>query len=666
MGSEVSNLADLRNASDLVLNVRELFAAPTAGSDGHRLFGGAFLRAAGPIGPCAERIVDTGEGWACCFLRIAPGSKVAIAISLDGAYTLKSCVSGGWLLQAEDPLAPLLWIPQAAVRRVISAAGHITRETLSWPTALECGALRTVVRLDVPRAGEVFDLTICQLDPAVHHWRAELECLKPVEIRPAFVYGSHSSYARPADFYLQCIHGHIYNTQFIWPRNRKIADELDAYALYQILSGLALTTGKQLYEVMKRQALCAALTRQRADGGWYHGEWTEEMECHVRLHCGGMLLLAMAFEEYRDPAIAEALLRAADFLCTLTDETALGTWFLHDGLEMSERTQSLAPFPWVRSTRLGKSPSNMLVLNTHLDALVVLDRVRELTGVTKYDEVIASGRRATAGFLALRPCDAVYRMFEKLLALTWLPPQRGRRLPLPQRALKRIAWKYVVPAFHHFRSRYPRIVMPGGFIDRAINLRGVSDSYLTVNLWDLIRYRRRFGGNEAGEAVRRGIAFLRRSTLPEYWQSRGAKGHALGFGVEALWHLCMQDREMPTRQWLAEAMLACHAGGFGLPPAVLGTNPEAVPAAERVPVPFATADARLLLANLSCGARREVVIVNPASIDLPLPADTDGVPGQQWFAGGQAVAGLPDHVPAGGWLCGRWRIDASLSIGEAG
>lgn len=661
----MSNLADLHDASELVLNVRELFAMPSAGGMANSLFDGAFVRAEGPGGPSAECIVDAGEGWACCFLRIVPGPELAIAIALDGAYALKSCAAGGWLLVPADPHAPLLWMPQAPARRVLSTVGHITREAPSWPTALECGALRTVVRLDPPRGGEALDLVICRFDPAAHDWRAELECLTPVEIRPAFLYGSHSSYARPADFYLQCIHGHIYNTQFIWPRKRKIADELDAYALYLILAGLALATGKRLYEVMQRQALCGALSRQRADGGWYHGEWTDEMECHVRLHCGGMLLLATAFEERRDPAIAEALLRAADFLCTLIDETSMGTWFLHDGLEASERAQALAPFPWVRSTRPGKSPSNMLVLNTHLDALIVLDRVRELTGVTKYDELIASGRRATERFLARRPCDAVYRMFEKLLALTWLPPERGRRLPLPQRALKRIAWKYVVPAFHHFRSRYPRIVMPGGFIDRAINLRGVSDSYLTVNLWDLIRYRRRFGGNEVGEVVRGGIAFLRRSTLVEYWQARGEKGHALGFGVEALWHLCMQDEEMPSRQWLAEAMLACHAGGFGLPPAVLGTNAEVVPPAARVPLPFATADARLLLANLSSGPRGEVVIVNPATVDLPLPANTDGAAGQQWFAGGQAVAGIPDRVPAGGWLCGRWRVAQPASIGEA-
>jgi hypothetical protein len=142
--------------------------------------------------------------------------------------------------------------------------------------------------------------------------------------------------------------------------------------------------------------------------------------------------------------------------------------------------------------------------------------------------------------------------------------------------------------------------------------------------------------------------------LLRFWlESR--QHQAIGYWVEALYHLCTFDPTPAYRGHLADAMLFAEDAGLGLPPALLGADPEAVRPADQVPCP-SPRDRRLRVANLSCGGRREFLIVNPANEAIELMWDWAPSAGVEWTtAGGQPlpVDNACPSVPRRGWLCGR-------------
>ena len=181
----------------------------------------------------------------------------------------------------------------------------------------------------------------------------ELTTLSPLELQRWFLWGSHTAYARPADVFLHLIHGWVYENRFAWPHKRKVCSENDAHALYVTLSGLALATGKRLYTVLRDQILLSVLARQGADGAFRHGEWTDSMESHFRLHCSGMHLMMDALDEKPDPEIRAHLARAAAFVARKHQSLREGVWFPHDELEESVESMKRAPFRWAESRRSG-------------------------------------------------------------------------------------------------------------------------------------------------------------------------------------------------------------------------------------------------------------------------------------------------------------------------
>lgn len=587
----------------------------------------------------------------CCFLRVDLNSARRLSFTLADSDEIASCAAGGWLLTSVDVSRPSYWIPQWPKFRTFDTEERILSEADSTLISFESteSGLRFVI--EASACGSL-DAVIWQLQPEDQDLLTSLTDLSVIESQSYFLYGSHTAYSKPADLYLHLIHGQIYENLFSWPNRWKIPDELDAYALYLVLAGLEQATQKRLYRLMKRQVLSSVFARQREDGGWYHGEWTKGMECHVRLHCGAMHLLATALEEQDDPVVAQALRQASIFLTKLTDNTAMGTWFLHDSLECSREGMDASPFPWLPSRALGKSDTNMLVLNTHLDALIALDRYRKLTGDTQFDGIIVSGQQATTDILARRPAESLYRFLYRLIDLTLLPVTEAKRLPVHTRAMKRLTWKYLIPRMHYIRTRWPRLVMPNGFIDRALSLSGVSHAYQAVNIWDLIRYRRRFPKQDLADVIHQALAYTQNTMLRAFWAESQNKGHALGFWIEALWHLCLADPDSRYRGWLSEAMFYFHDAGFGMPPAILGANTEAVSARDRVAC-LSLADRRLRIVNLSRIGQFEFLIVNPTKEEIAVTFETEAPAEMIWTDSNGAKVAAQFSVLPRDWIVGR-------------
>ncbi len=608
-----------------------------------------------PGGPGLEVILDRfGEVDAACgFLRFGPDAAGRLELSLTGGYSLDTANAGGWTLVPLGEEKHFYWIPQPPSLRKLDAQGHILSHRTAEFASLGVSASNWVVALEVP-ADHVLDLVVWRFPVQDSDWFRSLRQLDSLELQRYFLWSTHTAYACPADLYLHLVHGHVYENHEVWPKYWRVCSELDAYALYVTLTGLLRATNKRLYDLLRTQVVFSVIVRQAEDGGWYHGEWTDQMESHYRLHAGGMHMLAAYFEETRDPVVGAALEKAATFAASRTDRLETGFWYLHDSLEGSSETLKGYPFRYEPSRALGKSPSNLLVLNTHLDTNIAMERGRRVTGDARHAELIISACSTTRAVLALRPAEWLYRLLFKAIALTFLPTKRAAALPPYRRALKRIAWKYLVPQLPRIKARFPRLVMPGGFIERGLSQYGLSVRYQPVNLMDLVRTRRLFDEDYLDALLEESFSFVQTSGIKQRWKEfKGKEDDSLGFWAEALYHLCLAKSDARFRAWLAEAILDLEDNGLGLSPSLLGANAEAMAPNLQRPCP-SPADPRLRVANLSGEGRTELLVVNPSPAPLALEWDTPPARTMVWHEGTN-TSEIPEHhlvIPPRGWLLG--------------
>ena len=563
----------------------------------------------------------------CLFARIVSGPTPR-SLSLRNDYTVSRCAAGGWLLAPEAGDRPLYWIPQAPVLRTLDSQARILSEKPADLSQFVAGASGIAVSLD-PIAGACVDLVIWRFAKHSPAFAAELDRLLPIESQGVFLWGSHARLDRAGDLYRHLVHGAIYDARFAWPFKRKCCSENEAHSIYVALAGLGAATGKRIYRLLRRQIVLSVLARQAADGAWRHGLWTDDMECHYRLHASAVHLLLDELEREPSEPIRVALDRGIAFLRQQTDSIDAGAWFLHDSLEKTRESLAKGPFKWVDSRALGKSTTNMLVLNTHLDATIAIDRYAAVASDAQSAELVASARKATERVLSLRSFDALYRALFAAIELTLLPTAIASRLSLPRRAVKRIAWRYVTPRLAAIKSRWPRLRMPNGYIDRELSLKTWAFDYHAINLMDLLRYHRRFHDAASLDAAREGIAFARRVALPERWAEVQGKDYALGFWAEALYHGCTLADDAAPREALSDAILRLADLEMGMPASLLGANAEAVALEDQRSCSVA-ADARLRVANLSRRRVREILVVNPSAEPIAL----------QWLHGGDEWSGM--------------------------
>ncbi len=605
-----------------------------------------------------DRFSDTGA--ACAALRFSAGPGQRRVLGVAGGYRVQVPAAGGWLLTPASQGLDAYWIPQQAVLRRLDRDGHILSHRPAAFAGLDVSASGLAVHVLQPE-GMALDLVVWRLPAAEPDLLQALQSPSALERQRYFMWSSHTSYARPADLYLHWVHGHVYENHEVWPKYWRVCSELDAYALYVTLTGLLRATGKRLYDLLRRQVVFSVIARQSGDGGWYHGEWTDGMESHYRLHAGAMHLLAAHVEETGDETAGQALDRAAAFAATKTDRLDAGAWYLHDSLEDSREALQRYPFRYVPSRALGKSASNLLVLNTHLDTNIAMARHRQVRGNGRHGELIASAQAVTQSVLQLRPAEWLYRPLFKAIALTFLPKGQAQTLPLPQRALKRVAWKYLIPWLPRIKSWFPRLVMPGGYVERELTMRAFSVRYQPVNLMDLARTRHVFGENTLDPLLAQAFGFTHDCGLTGRWKElKGKEDDSLGFWAEALYHLCLQSPDLRYRAWLAEAVIDLEDNRLGLPPSLLGTNAEAIAPAQQHACPSPDDD-RLRVVNLSRGTEVELLVVNPSAQALALGWAAPLPDGLTWSSPGHQAASVGQDlqaVPSRRWIRGMGRPPA--------
>jgi hypothetical protein len=596
-------------------------------------------------------LLDTMPGVEADCLSLRATRAGTLRVCVERIERVEEVAGGGWLLGVGEEEAWSYWIPAAPKLHRLESLGRIHHDRVARAGSASIDRHGLTVTFEIPD-GAVLDCAVWRLPPSIANG---LRTLDPIESQGQFLWGSHTVFERPADLYRHIVHGLVYEDRYEWPKRWRVCSENDAHALFVCCAGLARSTGKQIYTLLGTQLLLAVLSRQDPDGGYRHGTWTDQLESHFRLHASAMHLLMDAFEQAADDSLRDALVLAAGFAARQVDHTDLGAWFLHDELEVSAEAMDRGPFRWIPSTVLGKAPSNMLVLNTHLDLLVAMHRFARLTGTHEYDELIESARQAALAVLRRAPAQGVYSVLFRLIELTMLPTPQAERLSLPLRALKRLTRDFVLPSLPTVKTRLPRLVMPNGYVDRALSIRNWSHRYLGINAMDLARAGGRFPqDSEFASTAENALRFAIRSGIAERWREAAADRYAIGFLAEALCRFCALDDGLVWRQWLAEQLLALTDLSLGFPPTLLGSNGEATQQREMVPCP-SSAVVAVRAAVLQGPSGPEFLIINTASEQVAprwLTAPPDGL---RWRdrAGNPALPDAP--LPGRSWLIAQAR-----------
>jgi len=642
-------------------DLQQMFEPPVS-ADCRQVFeSGNFSRTGWDLDELATLLLDRfpdAEGASCCFFRLAEGDALTVRFTVQGEYQLISCPSGGWLIKPVATALPSYWIPQAPLQRVYDAADRILSEESS--TVVGFHATSSNLAIEIKTAVNMqLNLVLWQFTAEVSGIVTELEQPLVLEKQPIFLWTSQNIYQSPADVYLYLIHGYVYANRFIWPRKWKICSELDAYGLYVLLKGLELATDKGLYKLLKSQLLLSVITRQSSDGGWYHGEWTDAVESHYRFHNGAIHMLESALEERPDDTVRTALERAASFVSGYTDQTSLGLWFLHDSLEQSademDDCWKQTGGKWLPSQTLGKSATNKLILNTHLDTTIALHRFSEVTGDSRYAEQVDSAYSAACSALRLKPAEPLYRIVYWAIGLTLLPLSRAMSLPLPVRVVKRLTADYLIPRLYRIKRIFPRFVMPGGLIERHLAPLHFNIQYHSVNTMDLARLLRCYPNDELMDILDNAVTFVTDNNILQYWSESKPRQYALVMWADAMYRVCILTQQEKYRALLAEAIIYVEDTGLGLPPAILGTESEMVKGSEQKPC-LSPTDKRLRVANLSCRGQMELLVVNSTHRDLELAWEVSKNPRLSWQTGeGQALPANDTAltVPAQGWIRGQ-------------
>ncbi|MDP3903739.1 MAG: hypothetical protein Q8Q40_07165 [Methylococcaceae bacterium] len=572
-----------------------------------------------------QLIADRFDEVESVFIRL--NADDFIELILEESYSFQSVASGGYLGQPSSAALPCLWIPQLPVIIKTNESSQITSEQptffsgLSWKNG---GSSFTIK----PSRSSFFDFNIWRLP--TNFSTEQFTSLQFIETEGYFLLGSHGCVKKPAELYRHLVHGSVYDLRYSWPHNKKCFSENEAHALYTIFSGLEKQTGKTIYRHFQLQLVLSLIQRQAEDGGWYHGMWTDSSECHYRLHTSGVHLLMDEFQRTACPQVKLSLEKAVSFLSKTTDTLNCGTWFLHDSLELSEQAMNSGPFKWIANKTFGKSVSNMLVLNTHLDTSIALNRYQKITGDNQYQHLVASALNSTKAVLGLKTADWLYKPLFWAIGLTMLPTEKASQLPFPIRAIKRFAWQTLIKILPDIKSRLPRLVMPNGYIDRELSLRTWAIDYQTINLMDLARHTYTFTDAFYESILDKAMEFTQTSGLiKRYRELSPDKHYSVGFWSEALYYRCLSKPDIKYRQWLAEAMLECHDLNFGLSPSLLGTNGEALAFDQQVAMPLAD-NPELIMANLAVGKNKEFLLVNTSANPITISWASTPDPKLEW------------------------------------
>lgn len=458
-----------------------LFAKPREELD---FAAGGFERVEHHWNDSCSQLVDihSKHGVRIYYFRVASASAPE-RISVSSTGTVSQALEGGEfgiLLRVNyEEGQYTVWLPSASAQFCFDKHQRIAtpcERFLSYQWEFQ-----PCIRLSVSQpdqVGEVVVVPYVMLEDPNGQFFEELGSLDDVERR--LYRKSDWFFARtPSDVWSYLINGSVYD-----PRSHKGVDkrfkcQQCAYAWWSYFDFLHKETGKEVYVVMQDEIAYSVLLDMSAEGEWGHGFWSDDIETHSRFHLDGLHLLISQYEKTSEPVWLESAQRGMAFVSEHLMERLDdgGLWFLHDTIEHTQQHH-------FKSTLFGKTPGNSLCINTHVQALTVLHRLRlALPDEGIYAEMFEKGVRALRRVLSHQPGEALYS-----LLMSWVMKYKTRSeaRSIWGRLKNRLEGHIIQRVYWSARRQFPRFAQPGGFIERDLTLNFAPDWYHVTNLKDFL------------------------------------------------------------------------------------------------------------------------------------------------------------------------------------
>jgi hypothetical protein len=297
---------------------------------------------------------------------------------------------------------------------------------------------------------------------------------------------------KPSAIWNYLINGSVYDPRSWKGIDKRFKCQQCAYAWWSYFCFLHEETGKKIYDVLQDEIAYSVLLDMSENGEWGHGYWSDDMETHARFHLDGIHLLISQYEKTRENIWLVAAERGMNFVFSHLTEfiNEEDIWFLHDTLERQNSGLHARFKPKI----FGKKLESTLCLNTHLQALTVLSRLRHILPENSiYLGMFDKGMRALQKVLDHRTAEFFYRPLMSLIIGNRVNVNKARNESCSawDRLKNGLEWRLVQKIYWLLRRKFPRIVFPGGFIERDLNFSFFSEIYHIINLKDLlILYRR--------------------------------------------------------------------------------------------------------------------------------------------------------------------------------
>jgi hypothetical protein len=307
----------------------------------------------------------------------------------------------------------------------------------------------------------------------------------------------------PSDIWNYLINGSIYDPRDDKKIKKRFKCQQCAYSWWNYFGLLKRETGKKLYTILQDEVAFSVLMDLSFEGEWGHGFWSDDIETHARFHLDGIHLLISQYEKTNDSTWLQGAERALGFVFeNLTDTfNENQTWFLHDTIEHKK----LHHF---KNTIFGKSQGNSLCINTHVQALTVLNRLMlHSQEREKYQSAYDNGCNALRRVLEYRPGEVPYKLIGYLNISNKTRKTKKSKIGkiiaiMEKRLLNRIYWPV--------QRLYPRLVYPNGFIERDLTITMAFESYHVINIKDLLTLYKQDPLPWLDYFIREGTTYLRK------------------------------------------------------------------------------------------------------------------------------------------------------------
>ncbi|MHC4721563.1 MAG: D-glucuronyl C5-epimerase family protein [Planctomycetota bacterium] len=384
-------------------------------------------------------------------------------------------------LITHSPSSSLLWIPKDPVSRLYDNNGRIETAT---EAPFEAKSDPGGVRLSVtPSPGRKVEFSVVIFTTGIEAFSKEILDCHPVELRKV-VRSDWFYYEGAKDIWDYFINGVFLSTRHrvhkrAWPGQNI------PFVLYHYLDFLHNRTKKQIYRLLCDLIAYAVMLSLPDNGRWRHGIWTDIVETHTVHQAAGIHLFLSHYQHTAAKIFLQKAALAADYLISIADDFSDSeTWFLHDTLETNPDDAALF-YNLFASTAFGKSTSNTLCINSHIAALTALHRLNQLDPSDKYSTYFEKGLSALKKVLQANPCDWLY-------SCAYRPRDLLMRLctKTENKLVKKLNKVWTLTLIRHLlpflKKRFPRLLMPNGFIERDLSYSALSDFYHFRNLEDIL------------------------------------------------------------------------------------------------------------------------------------------------------------------------------------